>query len=163
MTESRHFDEKSVQFVLRFNDRSLWPRSNRVRSPSKEPRGASTAGEVGRKKLGARRRKEKRWRPRVERCVVLKQSKDIIRRVDGCDCRKPTCESRSQKPRSSLKRSRGEHGKSRAFYDFYRVATHGWCYAETYSEIECSPNVPAVFRETTSVFLADDAGLPHRD
>lgn len=61
----------------------------------------------------ARGGKGRGW-PRDERCVVLKQSEDIIRRIGRLpECRKPTCESRSAETSVIAKKI---HGKSRTFY-----------------------------------------------
>lgn len=89
--------------------------------------------------------------PRDERCVVLKQSEDIIRRIGRLpECRKPTCESRSAETSVIAKKI---HGKSRTFYRLLPSGCtrcpFGYVVApKLYSEIESPPpppNVPPTF------------------
>lgn len=83
--------------------------------------------------------------PRDERCVVLKQSEDIIRRIGRLpECRKPTCESRSAETSVIAKKI---HGKSRTFYRLLPSGCtrcpFGYVVApKLYSEIESPPSSP---------------------
>lgn len=85
--------------------------------------------------------------PRDERCVVLKQSEDIIRRIGRLpECRKPTCESRSAETSVIAKKI---HGKSRTFYRLLPSGCtrcpFGYVVApKLYSEIESPPSPPNV-------------------
>lgn len=98
--------------------------------------------ECGRAREGGRG-----W-PRDERCVVLKQSEDIIRRIGRLpECRKPTCESRSAETSVIAKKI---HGKSRTFYRLLPSGCtrcpFGYVVApKLYSEIE-SPSPPSNLR-----------------
>lgn len=74
---------------------------------------SAAGGGGGRSRMRAGKKGGGGW-PRDERCVVLKQSEDIIRRIGRLpECRKPTCESRSAETSVIAKKI---DGKSRTFY-----------------------------------------------